>query len=170
MKRRDLVKLAAAPLAVARLPMSLATAADSAAPGSAAKIAGRELQLSLEAGRGLECHLVHQPSGLVLATGAYSYSFGDPLFREIHRDAESVVLKGRTQSGIGVEHRFSITSDSSALEEQIIITNHSAAALDLSAARCGFVLPVAMSGTQPQRLLTRPTFSAVPFLREPSGE
>ncbi len=169
MKRRDLVKLAAAPLAVARLPMSLATVADSATHGSAAKIAGRELQLSLEAGRGLECHLVHQPSGLVLATGAYSYSFGDPLFREIHRDAESVVLKGRTESEIGVEHRFSITSDSSALEEQIIITNHSAAALDLSAARCGFVLPVAMSATQPQRLLTQPTFSAVPFLREPSG-
>ena len=169
MKRRDLVKLAAAPLAAAGLPASLAAAAGPAARRSAAKLAGRALELSLAAGRGLECHLVHQPSGLLLASGAYSYSFGDPLFREIHRDAAAIVLKGRTESGIGVEHRFSVMADSSALEEQLIITNLSDAVLDLSTARCGFVLPVAMTGTRSEQLRAQPTFSAVPFLREPSG-
>ncbi len=169
MKRRDLVKLAAAPLAVAGLPVSLAAAAGSAPVRSTAKLATRELQLSLSAGRGLECHLIHLPSGLVLATGAYSYSFGNPLFREIHGDPDTIVLQGRTGAGIGIEHRFSIAPDSNALEEQITITNLSAGVLDLSAARCGFVLPIAMSGTQSERMPTEQTFSAVPFLREPSG-
>ena len=170
MKRRDVVKLAAAPFAVAGLPVSFATAAGSGTGSSAATLSGRELQLSIRAGRGLECHLAHVPSGLVLATGAYSYSFGNPLFREIHRGPEIIVLKGRTESGIGIEHRFSVTSDPNALEEQITVTNHSAAVLDLSAARCGFVLPIAMSDAQSAQMLSQQRFAAVPFLREPSGD
>jgi hypothetical protein len=169
MKRRDLVKLAAAPLAVAGLPMSLATAAGSATGSSIAKLGTPELQLSMRAGRGLECRLVHVPSGFALATGAYSYSFGNPLFREIHRSPEALVLQGRTESGIGIEHRFSVTSDSTALEEQITVTNHSAAVLDLSAARCGFVLPIALSEAKSAQMLAQHRFAAVPFLREPSG-
>lgn len=169
MKRRDLVKLAAAPLAVAGLPLSVTAAASSATGASVAKLASSELQLSLRAERGLECHLVHPSSGLVLATGAYSYSFGKPLFRQIHRDPATIVLTGRTESGIGIEHRFSVAPGSNALEEQITVTNHSSSVLDLSSARCGFVLPIATSGTQTEEILTEHAFSAVPFLREPSG-
>ena len=169
MKRRDLVKLAAAPLAVAGLPVILTAAANTATGSSAAKLATRELQLSLTAGHGLQCRLVHLPSGLVLAAGAYSYSFGNPLFREIHSDPQTIVLTGRTESGIGIEHRFGVAPDSNALEEQITVTNLSSGVLDLSAARCGFVLPIAMSGTQSEQMLTEQTLAAVPFLREPSG-
>ena len=169
MKRRDLVKLAAAPLAVAGLPATLRAAARARAVGSVAELAAGELRLSLEAGRGLECRLTHLPSGLTLAAGAYSYSFGEPLFRQVHTDPKTIVLKGRTDAGIGIEHRFSVTSDPDALEEQITVTNLSSAVLDLSTARCGFVLPVSPSRAQAQKTPTRHLFSAVPFLREPSG-
>lgn len=169
MKRRDLVKLAAVPLAVAGLPVRLASAGRSGAAGAVVELITRELQLSIKAGRGLECHLVHLASGLVLATGAYSYSFGDPLFRETHRGLDTVVLRGKTESGIQIEHRFSVTPDSNALEEQITVTNLSSNLLDLTAARCGFVLPISKPHGQSEQIPTRHTFSAVPFLREPSG-
>jgi len=167
MKRRDLVKLAAAPLAVAGLPASLATAARSGAVSSIAELAARELQITIRARRGVECHLVHLPSGLVLASGSYFYSFGDPLFRQSHTDHKTIILKGRTESGIGIEHRFSVTPDSTALEEEITVTNLRSGTLDMSGARCGFVLPISTSDTQPGH--TQQRFSAVPFLREPSG-
>src|SRR6185437_55728 len=149
MKRRDLVKLAAAPLAVAGLPASLATAARSGVDNSIAVLATRELQLTIRAGRGLECRLVHVPSDLVLASGSYSYSFGNPLFRDTHANHETIILKGRTESGIGIEHRFSVTPDSTALEEEITVTNLTSGILDMSGARCGFVLPISNSDTQP---------------------
>lgn len=169
MKRRDLVKFAAAPLAVAGLPASLATAVSSDAPSSSAELVTGELRLTIRAGRGIECHLVHLPSGLVLAGGAYSYSFGNPLFREIHADHSVIILKGRTESGIEIEHRFGVTTDSRALEEQITVTNLGSGTLDLSEARCGFVLPVSASGAPADAALAQQSFSAVPFLREPSG-
>lgn len=169
MKRRDLVRLAAAPLAVAGLPASLAAAASSAAVSSIAELATPELRLKIRAGHGVECHLVHLPSGLELANGAYSYSFGDPLFQEARADRATIILRGSTESGIAVEHRFSVMPEADAIEEQITITNLTSGILDLNEARCGFVLPIATADAQSKQAATPQSFSAVPFLREPSG-
>lgn len=168
MKRRDLMKFAAVPFAAAGLPSRPASRAPDQAVSSVAELTARELQLSIRAGRGVECHLVHPSSNLVLATGAYSYSFGNPLFRETHRTPGTVILKGRTESGIQIEHRFGVTADSNALEEQITVTNLTSSVLDLSGSRCGFVLPISKAAAHSEP--TRHLFSAVPFLREPSRD
>ena len=44
------------------------------------KIANPHFRMDLTAGQGLQAELVHVPSGLTLASGEYSYSFGMPVF------------------------------------------------------------------------------------------
>ena len=101
MNRRDLVKLAAVQTAAMALPAAMMAAEGKtgrgaeakAGSGSATTLKNAQLELTLSAASGLQCKLVHVPSGRVLADGAYSYSFGTPTFSGIKRDGASVVLR-----------------------------------------------------------------------------
>lgn len=165
MRRRDVIKLAGAPVAIAAVRTVLpanSTEEYSANGGSAPafELRNDEFLLTLSAGTRLRCRLVHLTSGTVMADGDYSYSFGDPIFDPPHQASNSLTLVGKTGTGIGIQHQFSLDRNRKSLEEQITLTNLSSAPLDLHATRCGFVLPSAD---------LQQTFSAVPFLREPGG-
>ena len=115
------------------------------------------------------CRLEHLPSGTVLADGAYSYSIGDADFGKASVEAGTVVLSGLTTTGIRVEHRFELAAGSRWLEEQIVLTNTGLAPVDLHDMRCAFAMPVPAQSLRGRARAEQPTFSAVPFLREPGG-
>src|SRR5262245_56483101 len=102
-------------------------------------------RLSLDWSLGLHCRLEHFPSGTVLADGAYSYSFGEPVFHEVRREGDALILSGRTPSSILIEHRFSTIAGAGVLEEEIVLTNGGRLPLDLHDVRCGFLLPVSLA-------------------------
>lgn len=124
-----------------------------------------QFELTLTADSGLRCHLVHVPSGSVLADGEYSYSFGPPVFSTVRHEDETVLLSGATDTGIAVEQRFAAHPNEGWLEETITLTNRGSTPMDMHSARCGFVLPVSLSDESK----VRQQFAAVPYLREPNG-
>jgi hypothetical protein len=123
-------------------------------------LANKDYRLSISAGLGLKCHLVHIPSGTVLADGNYSYSFGEPLFSAVSAGKSSVTFGGVTKEGIHVEHRFKVDSGSAWIEEEIKVRNTRPQPVRLPF-RCGFVLPVRRDTFKGF------VFSAVPYRREP---
>jgi hypothetical protein len=170
MSRKNVLKLAATRAATAPTPATLPTTASTAdvrTPDVATEMApavtlrNRHFLLTLTAGDGLQCRLVHLPSGTLLAEGAYSYSFGNPVFSDVRDTSGTVVLNGKTATGIAIEHRFSADQSTSWIEESIKITNTSSHP-HTQPFRCGFVLPV-RDGT-----LKKYVFTAVPFRRESS--
>ena len=170
MKRRDLVKLAAAPIAVG-LPLNLspvARACDQAvAVTRTAGMATRDFRLSLQGrDRRLLCRLEHLSSGLLLTDEAYSYSFGTPSFDSIREEPGSMTLKGQTDTGIGIEHHFTAGGEGTWIEERIRITNLGQTTLDLSRERCGFALAIPTVKGQPDTMFAQDSLSAIPFLRE----
>ncbi len=168
MTRRDLVGPAGGPIA-ATLAAPASPAGAAGPLTSAIELANRQFRLRLTPGDGLQCHLLHVPSGSVLADGAYGYSFGNPTFDELRNDAGSAVLRGKTETGLVVEHRFTVNPDSDWIEEQITLTNPGPAPINLYAARCGFLLPIPLSSGKPDPKLAQQQFTAVPFVREPNG-
>ncbi len=142
---------------------SAAAATNRNAPSNAA------FSLSLEAGAGLRARLRHTPSGLVLADGPYSYSFGEPHFSAPRTTLEGITLEGATEAGIGVRHEYRLPAGEPWIEERITLTNTSRAPLFLPRARCGFTLPLQVEAGAVTGPLAACKVTAVPYRREPTG-
>jgi hypothetical protein len=138
-----------------------AGASPASLPGAkAVTLKNESFELSIQPGKDLVCHLVHSPSGTVLADGPYSYPFGTPAFTIAAQDQSSVTLKGMTDAGLEVSHVFRAPPQSPWIEEELTIRNPTSG-LARGTYRCGFVLPV-----KPDTL-AKYVFTAVPFRREP---
>lgn len=166
MKRRDLILLASTPIALHAAASVLSSSAVAApqedAPPTPIELTNRTFRLTLTPRNGLHCILEHVPSGIRLAESEYSYSFGTPVFSRSHKEATGIVLSGRTENGIDIEHRFTIDAAAGWIEEEIKLTNSTDIPIAMPM-RCGFVLP-AHNDT-----LKDYVFTAVPFRREPYG-
>ncbi len=125
--------------------------------------------LSLDAGNGLRARLRHNVSGLVLADGAYSYSFGEPRFQQPRTSAHDVTLEGVTASGIRVTQAYRLPPDQPWIEERITITNATGARLFLPHLRCGFTLPLSLTAGAVAGPWAACLATAVPYRREPCG-
>ena len=125
--------------------------------------------LSLDIGAGLRAELRHTPSGLVLAGGAYSYSFGVPKFAAPHATPGAVTLEGTTASGLRLVQEYRLPSGKPWLEERITLTNTGPAPVFLPRARCGFTLPLRMEAGAVVGPLGACKVTAVPYRREPAG-
>lgn len=172
MNRRDLMRLAAAQAAIgAFTAAAVASPATAEAKEATASLALQNAQfgLSLTPGSGLGCKLVHLPTGAVLADGFYSYSFGPPTFFKVENDGRSALLRGSTESGMEIRHRFTVDPECPWIEEQLEFINSGSTPLDLHSARCGFVLPISLEGEQAQGPWAQYKVTAIPFRREPNG-
>ena len=170
MNRRDMMKLAATQTAMVALPaVIIAPSARAESKSAPATLKNAQFELTLTPGNGLQCRLVHVPSGKVLADG-YSYSFGMPVFSETKKDGSSVVLQGKTETGLSIQHRFTVDPGSPWFEEQLVFTNTGSAPLDLHNARSGFVLPLQLEGEKVDSGWAQHKLTAIPFRREPNGQ
>ena len=137
------------------------------------KLANAHFQFRLTAGQGLKTELVHAPSGLTLAAGDYSYSFGQPAFAEasIVQENNTTIAKlvGETGNGIEIRQDFRVPDGKPWLEETLTLTNRTHHTIALPDGRCGFVLPVKMAGDAVESPLSEFKFTAVPYRREPTG-
>lgn len=137
------------------------------------KLASRQFQLNLSVGHGLQAELIHAPSDLALASGDYSYTFGEPVFsapaptRE--NDALVMNLTGKTSNGIEITQQYRVVQDHPWVEEEITLTNRNRFPVPLPNGRAGFVLPVKMAGDSVDSPLKDFKFTAVPYRREPTG-
>ena len=132
--------------------------------------------LTLSPSQGLKkTRLMHAPSGLLLADGDYSYSFGQPEFQESSisedKDGSRVVsLRGSALgSQLEVVHDFRVPGDQPWVEEQIALANRGSTPLDLQYGRCGFVLPLLLSDGRVSGHWGAFKFTAIPYRREPKG-
>ncbi len=136
-------------------------------------IGNTQWQLTLRPGPGLKAEMVHTPSGIVLAEGDYSYSFGTPSFGEATIDqggkTKIVRLRGEIPGGIELQHEFRIPAEEPWVEEQITISNRGSAILALPYGRCGFVLPLTLQAGAVTGPLQGFKVTAVPYRREPNG-
>jgi len=170
MTRKEFLKMAAAPTALAAMPGAAvgASLARSGAPaaqapaGGAVTLENGHFSVSLSAGEGLGCRVTHLPTGTLLADGPYSYSLGPVRFTGLEHDGAGATLRGETGTGIAITHRIALDPGRPWMEEVVALTNASPNPLTI-AFRCGFVLPV-RPGT-----LKGHTFTAVPYRREPHG-
>jgi hypothetical protein len=170
MNRRDVLKLAVTQSALVACPAAVTSAgAQATAARSAITLRNSHFELVLRPGAGLRCRLVHRPTGSVMADGFYSYSFGLPVFADTREEGATVVLRGCTEYGVEISHRFTVDPATSRIEEEIELSNTSAVSLDLHDVRTGFVLPVGFLGDKVQGPGARFEFTAIPFRREPSG-
>jgi hypothetical protein len=137
------------------------------------KISNAHFQLNLTAGQGLRTEMVHAPSGLTLASGDYSFSFGQPVFSATPPTREGntslVNLVGDAGNGIEVRQQYRAPKDQPWVEEEITLTNKSHHPIALPDARCGFVLPAKVTGDSVESPLKDFKFIAVPYRREPTG-
>jgi len=90
-------------------------------------IGNTQWQLGLKPGSGLKAEVVHTPSGIVLAEGNYSYSFGTPSFGEaaMNQGGKTKIarLTGEIPGGIELQHEFRVPAEEAWVEEQITISN-----------------------------------------------
>lgn len=137
------------------------------------KIANPHFRMDLTAGQGLQAELVHVPSGLTLASGEYSYSFGMPVFNAAAPTQEDnstlVNLVGDAGNGLEIRQQFRVSKDQPWVEEEITLTNKSHHPIALPDGRTGFVLPVKVTGDSVDSPLKDFKFTAVPYRREPTG-
>jgi len=72
-------------------------------------------QLGLDPGAGLKAQVVHKPSGMVLAQGAYSYSMGNTSFGEAQESQDgrtkTVRLTGKIPGGIELQHEYRVPAE-----------------------------------------------------------
>jgi hypothetical protein len=176
MNRRELVKLGAVQAAMVAVPvtggMVAQAAAKSGSPGNAKTLtlSNTQFALTVTAGAGLECKLVHRPTGAVLAEGSYSYSFGTPVFSQAQQEGSALVLQGSIPgTGMTIQHRFKADPGSPWIEEELEFSNQGELPLDLHDARAGFVLPIPLQGKQVPAAWAEYKFTAIPFRREPAG-
>jgi hypothetical protein len=158
--------------------LKLASPSDGGAglPWSGGEIDNQVFRLSLSPEKSLKrTRLLHVPTGMLLADADYSYSFGVPQFRESARasdpDGASLIsLRGDLPGGLEILHEFRLSHQQPWLEEQITVSNHGPAPLDLSSWRCGFVLPLPLpSDTRLTGPWAQFKVTAIPFRREPNG-
>ncbi len=136
------------------------------------KATGIRFRLNVHPARGIETNLLHEESGLVLASGSYSYSFETPRFRQPVRGDEGgeLIVEGETGSGIGVRQHYRMPQGNSWIEEQITIRNRTSHPLALPRGRAGFSLPLTIEGNSVTGPLRDFKFTAVPYRREPRGD
>jgi hypothetical protein len=114
--------------------------------------------------------LLHRPTGTVLAEGAYSYSCGTPVFSQVQKDGSSLLVQGSIrETGMLMQHRFTVDPGSPWIEEQLEFSNHGSTPLDLHNARAGLVLPIPLQGKEVPVAWVDYKFTPVPFRREPAG-
>jgi hypothetical protein len=173
MNRRDLVKLGAAQaafVAVSGSAFEQATAKAAILDAKTVVLRSAQLELSVTPSEQLRCRLLHRPTGKVLAEGVYSYSFGAPVFSNVRRDGNSLLLEGTIpETGMVIQHRFTSDQENPWIEEQLEFSNHGDIPLDLHNARAGFVLPIPLQGKQAPAAWAEYKLTAVPFRREPAG-
>jgi hypothetical protein len=162
MRRRDLIKLAGAPFAMASVGSVQSGVRNSAETTAASQLLptielyNSQFRLTLSPGLGLNCDLVHSPSNTLLAEGAYSYSFGIPAFRNVSRSGDSVILSGLIDSNLAIEQRFTVPESGAWIEESTKLTNIGLQPR-VQLMRSGWVLPVQ------EDTLKGYTFTAVPL-------
>ncbi len=140
------------------------------------ELGNASFRLSLSPADGLKnTRLTHAPSGLLLADGDYSYSFGRPTFRESRSSrapdgSPLISLRGSALAGhLEVLHEFRVPPHLPWIEEQITLTNRGVSPLELEFGRCGFVLPLPLSNGQVSGPWAQFKFTAIPYRREPNG-
>jgi hypothetical protein len=137
------------------------------------KLANAHFQLSVTPGQRLQTELVHAPSGLTLASGDYSYSFGQPVFAAGSPAAEAtehlLSLVGDAGNGMEIRQEYRLSADQPWVEEEITLTNRSQHPIAMPDGRCGFVLPTKVVGSSVESPLKDFKFTAVPYRREPTG-
>ena len=136
-----------------------------AAPAAASFVQprpGRRFEFRFDLRGGLRVSLRDAVSGILLASGPYSYSFGAPSLRQVS-SGETIALEGLAPGRIRVRHEFRFPGGKPWMEERLTLANEGSMPLLLPYGRCGFVLPVD-SGTW-----ERFRFSAIPYRREPAG-
>ena len=172
MNRRDLVKLGVAQAAMVVVPggaVVQAVAQTSSKNAEIVTLSNAQFQLTITPSENLQCRLLHIPTGTVLAEGAYSYSFGTPVFSRVQKVGNSLVLQGSIpKSGMLIQHRFTVDPENSWIEEQLELSNHGGIPLDLHDVRTGFVLPVPLQGKDVPAAWAGFKFTAVPFQKRPS--
>jgi len=151
--------------------------AESSNSWAGGEIQNHSFRLSLAPREGLRnTRLVHTASGLRMADGDYSYSFGRPEFQDnsISHGADgslTVSLRGSTiEKRLEVLHEFYLPAEHPWIEERITLTNHGSSPLDLSCGRCGFVLPLSLSEGQATGEWGQFKLTAIPYRREPNGD
>lgn len=119
--------------------------------------------------------VVHIPSGLSLADGSYSYSFGRPEFSQasISQGAgglTAVSMHGTALDGrLEVAQQFRLPAGHPWIEEEISLANHGTEPLNLQFGRCGFVLPLSLSNGKVTGAWSKFKLTAIPYRREPNG-
>lgn len=170
MRRRELLKLLLTQPVLADWPGILGRPSGRLrSEPSGAVLRSSHFELAFGFSGGLQCRLTHLETGSILADGSYFYSFGCPVFANVEKDSSSVVLEGKTETGLVVRHRFSIDSSAPFLEEQIELTNRNSQPYDLHDLRAAFVLPIRSNGAGKPGSLSPSRFTAIPFRREPAG-
>jgi hypothetical protein len=144
MNRRELVKLALTQSALVAWSSKPSADAPTKNVPSPLILQNAHFELQLEPGSGLRCKLVDRATGVSLADGFYSYSFGTPVFADVREEAATVVLRGRTEYGVDISHHFTVDPATFWIEEEIELSNSSAVPVDLHDVRAGFVLPIAL--------------------------
>lgn len=141
---------------------------------SGAAVQNADFELTLVPHPALKAKLIHKPSGLSLADGDYSYSFGAPSFDRISArrggDATIITLEGTAAGVLNVKHEFRIPSNQPWIEESVALTNLGDYPVALPSGRCGFVLPLKVEGRSVEGPLKQFLFTAVPYRREPRGD
>ena len=137
------------------------------------RISGAQFRLNLTAGQGLRTELVHVPSGLTLASGDYSYDFGQPNFAAAtpaqENGATLLNLVGKTGNGIEIQQHYRVSQNQPWMEEEITLTNRTQHSIALPYGRMGLVLPAKITGGSVDSPLKDFKFTAVPYRREPTG-
>jgi hypothetical protein len=164
-----MMKLALAQSALAAVPSKTLAHAQTRNVHAPLTLGNAYFELKLEPDAGLRCKLMHRATGMSLADGFYSYSFGTPVLADVRQEGAIVLLRGRTEYGLDISHRFTVDPAMPWIEEQIELRNSSAVTLDLHDVRAGFVLPVAFVDDKVQGPWAQFAFTAIPFRREPSG-
>jgi hypothetical protein len=174
--RRNFLGRASLLTAVTTLPRAGAAAETSGQEWFGGSLSNAAFRLTLSPREGLaNTRLVHTPSGLALSDGDYSYSFARPVFRESQisegADGSTLVRMGAAvlDGQLHIQQEFRIAGNAPWVEEQITLTNQTSAPLDLASGRCGFVLPLKLSGNQVAGDWARFKFIAAPFRRVPLG-
>jgi len=174
--RRNFLSKAGAISAWSMIPQSAFPQVAGESQYTGGDVENAAFRLSLSPRKGLaNTRLIHVPSGLALADGDYSYSFGRPEFKE-NRLSQSVdgsldlSFRGTVVGGyLEVQHEFRISRNQPWLEERIALTNRGSQPLDLACGRCGFLLPLSISGGQLAGRWSQFKLTAIPFRRDPGG-
>jgi hypothetical protein len=176
MTRRSFFSKTGGLSALAILPRSTSESATSSLPWPGGEVENAAFRLILSPREGLrKTGVVHVPSGLVLADADYSYSFERPQFRESRvaksdDGSVSVHLQGTAADGsLEIVQEFRLPHGKPWFEEEVTLVNRGSVPLDLSSARCGFVLPLARPAAKVDGRWKEFKFTAIPYRREPQG-